>query len=351
MTYPTRKEQFEQLFPEAPPFRWKQIECALFDPTIDGWSKVTTLPKNMREQISQIPWISCTSTTILESKLHDTYKAALAGYDGKLFESVLMANARGSWTICVSSQIGCAMRCTFCATGTMGLKRSLTSDEITDQYRYWNSFLREKNIEGRISNVVFMGMGEPLANYENIKTAIRTWLDYTDLGPTRITVSSVGVIPQLEKILTDKTWPNVRIAISLHSANPEKRKEIVPSTIPDFLPKLADWARRYEATLGNRRHQITFEYTLLNTVNDTPEHARELATFVKSTGAHHINVIPYNPVAGKTFARSQQDRIDAFKKIVSSHGLDITQRRTMGDDISAACGQLVTTPPLIFHNF
>jgi 23S rRNA (adenine2503-C2)-methyltransferase len=195
----------------------------------------------------------------------------------------------------------------------------------------------------RISNVVFMGMGEPLANYDNVKEAIQTWLDHTDLGPTKITVSSVGVVNQLEKILTDPTWPDVRIAISLHSANQRKREEIVPTTAPQFLNFLADWSHRYAAVRGNRTHHITYEYILIDHVNDTPELALELARYIKKTAYSKVNVIPYNPVTGKSLARSDRTRIVTFKDVLRQHGIDVTERKTMGDDIAAACGQLVVS--------
>jgi len=241
----------------------------------------------------------------------------------------------------VSSQIGCSMRCSFCATGAMGLKRSLTSDEIVDQYRFWKYFLAQRpSLPQRISNIVFMGMGEPLANYDVIKQTIHTWFKYTDLGPTKITVSTVGILPRLEKLLEDPDWPSVRIAISLHSANEVKRKEIVPTSVPDFLTRLAKWTHDYDKRYGNRRHWITFEFILINGVNDSDEHAEELARYVKKTAARKINIIPYNPVKGKVFERSQEKNIDHFKSVLRSHGIDVTQRKTMGDDIAAACGQL-----------
>lgn len=345
----TREEQIKTLFPGEPAYRLKQIEQALFDTKHSGWKDITTLPKQMIATIEkEIPWMSVTEFKVYQSKLKDTYKAILTTTDKKLFETVLMENKRGDWTICVSSQIGCAMRCTFCATGTMGLKRSLMADEIIDQYRFWNYFLEKKQPASnsqrqRISNIVFMGMGEPLANYNNVKQAIHTWLKYTDLGPTHITVSSVGILAQLEKILTDAEWPHVRIAISLHSANQKKREEIVPTTVPDFLKSLADWSHRYHKILGNRRHYITYEYTVLSGVNDTPELAAELATYIKKTASSKINIIPYNPVKGKPFTTSDRTRIEAFKSVLKRAGIDVTERRTMGDDIAAACGQLVVS--------
>lgn len=343
----TREALFKELFPGEPAFRIRQIEQALFTPNAAGWADATTLSKTMRATLEEhVPWITCATDKMFKSVREDTFKAAILASDGKRFESVLMRNKRDQWTICVSSQIGCAMGCTFCATGAMGFKRSLTCDEITDQFRYWQVFLKSKpELPQRISNVVFMGMGEPMTNYENVKKAIHTWLKYTDIGPTRITVSTVGVLDQLQRLLQDKDWPPVRIAVSLHSANQKRREEIVPTTVPDFLTKLADWSHAYAKIKGNNRHHITYEYTLITGVNDTPELAQELARYIRKTSASKINVIPYNPVAGKTFSRSSQVRIDAFKKILADFGLDVTQRKTMGDDIAAACGQLITETP------
>lgn len=325
-----------------PRYRADQIYQALFDFSLSSWKDVTTLPAALREKIEgAVPWLSIEEVQTFESKRQDTFKAVLRTGDGKNFESVLMANKKGQWTICVSSQIGCAMRCSFCATGTLGLKRSMHSDEIMDQYRYWKFFLMKRpKLPQRISNVVFMGMGEPLANYENVKETIHTWIKYTDMGPTKIMVSTVGVLSQMEKLLTDPDWPSVRLAISLHSANQQKRKEIVPTTVPDFIKKLAAWSHRYESTLGNRNHHLTFEYTLLSGVNDTPELARELATYVRKTAVDKVNVIPYNPVAGKAFTRADRTRIDRFKSILRDYDINVTERKTMGDDIDAACGQL-----------
>lgn len=338
-----RKEQFYALFPDEPKFRWDQIETALFNPTIVGWQGVTTFPKAMQVKLADcIPWMSVSEVGMFKSGRGDTYKAVLATKEGQRFESVLMENLRGQWTICVSSQIGCAMRCSFCATGTMGLTRSLTADEIVDQYRYWQQYVRaHPDLSSRISNVVFMGMGEPLANYEQVKKAIRTWQAHTDLGKTRITVSTVGLLVPLEKILNDPEWPEVRLAVSLHSADPRTRQEIVPTSVPDFLPKLADWARRYARTYGNRRHHLTFEYIMLGGVNDTPAHAKVLGEFTAALGRVKVNVIPYNRVPGKFFSPSEHDGLEQFKSLVRRSGVDITQRRTMGDDIAAACGQLV----------
>jgi 23S rRNA (adenine2503-C2)-methyltransferase len=285
--------------------------------------------------------MSVEARTVQVSKANDTYKAALTLADGQLIESVLMRNARDAWTICASSQVGCAMGCVFCATGKMGLNRQLTSDEIVDQHRFWRTFLEtHPEVVGRISNIVMMGMGEPLANYVALKSALNTWLAYTDLGPTNITVSTVGVLPRLEQMLTDTDFPHVRLAISLHSAVPETRKRIVPTSFEQFLPSLADWAKRYGDTLGNRRHHLTFEYVMLCGVNDADRDAQALARFVESVGHARVNLIPYN-FTDTHLTRSSDERIAAFLHILEEAGVVATRRRTMGDDIAAACGQLI----------
>jgi 23S rRNA (adenine2503-C2)-methyltransferase len=340
-----RHDHFLKLFPKEPAFRLRQIEQAYFTESMTGWESVTTLSKDMRTVLTEeIPWISCTPVKTLSSNTGDTHKVVLKGQDGQLYESVLMANKREQWTICVSSQIGCAMGCTFCATGTMGLQRNLSSDEIADQYRFWKSFLAERQeLPQRISNVVFMGMGEPLVNLDNVKAAIHTWLEYTDLGPTRITVSTVGVLPALEGILTDSDWPAVRIAISLHSPEEESRREIVPTTAPQFHERLAKWTHDYQAIHGNRRHHVTFEYTLISGVNDNADEAKRLVKFVKKTSAVKVNVIPLNPVDGKAFTASSRQGIEEFKNVLLNAGINVTERKTMGQDIAAACGQLALT--------
>ncbi len=354
----TRFELFQSLFPGEKPFRWKQVEENLFKPGKTTWQDVSNLPKEMREILaSKVPWLSYISSQVLRSARGDTHKALLTLADDQKVETVLMENKRGDWTICVSSQLGCAMGCTFCATGKMGLTRNMTADEITDQYRFWQHFIAtprsgayQEDFKGdqRISNVVFMGMGEPLANYENVKKSIHTWLKNTDLGHTHITVSTVGILPVLEEILTDPDWPDARLAISLHSADPVTRKEIVPSSFDRFIPKLKDWIQRYQKVHGNRRHHLTFEYVMLKNVNDTAHHAEELAKLVNelSVDRKHaeeplkVNMIPYN-FTDIGLERSTNNQIHRFRAILEAAGVPVMIRKTMGDDIAAACGQLI----------
>lgn len=337
----TRKDYFNGL--SVPKYRWEQMQRALFESTWSSWQDLSTWPKDLRQQLEQeLPWVTYTGSRVLKSAKGDTYKALLTLQDGQEIETVLMENRRGQWSICVSSQVGCAMACTFCATGKMGLIRSLSSDEIVDQYRFWAHFLRENpELPQRISNVVFMGMGEPLANYEAVKETLQIWLKYTDMGPTHITVSTVGVLPALEQITRDEDWPPVRVAISLHSADEATREDIVPTTIPGFLVKLEDWCHRYLQQSGNRRHHLTFEYVMLSGVNDTDEHARKLADFARRVGHAKVNLIPYN-FTDLGFQRSVHERTRSFKELLEAGGATVTIRKTMGDDIAAACGQLIT---------
>ncbi len=341
MTY-SRTATFEALLAPLPKYRQAQIWQGMFSPFLTDWGGISTLPTELREKlIQEIPWMSLAVKQVLPSKRGDTYKALLETSDHKMIETVLMQNSRGFWSICVSSQVGCAMACTFCATGKMGFTRNLTVDEIIDQYRFWMYFLaRQPKLEQRISNVVYMGMGEPLANYDQVKASLQLLLKYTDMGPTRLTVSTVGLIPMLKKLLTDETWPPVRLAVSLHSADGETRRNIMPSSYPNFLEDLAEWTRQYFAKFTSRRRHLTFEYVMLSGVNDTPMHAEKLIQFARKVGKVKINLIPYNDTKSK-YNTSESTALIAFEKKLLEAKVDVTRRRTMGADIAAACGQLI----------
>lgn len=344
----TRATQIAELFPEEPKYRLEQIYKQLFQPHKSSWQDFSNLPLEMRNKLEEnVDFQSVEPALVQVSQRKDTYKAKLEvenpqSDEPAFIESVLMKNPRDQWTICVSSQIGCAMACSFCATGKMGLNRNLTADEIIDQYRFWQTYLHKNpEIPQRISNIVFMGMGEPLANYINVKNAINYLLNYTDLGHTKITVSTVGVIPSLKRILTDPEWPDVRLALSLHSADKQTRQDIVPTSFQTFLDDIREWAQEYLRNFGNRKHHLTFEYVMLKNVNDTREHAKKLANFVKSIGNVKVNLIPYNFI-GMEFQCSTPEHMTRFQKYLTQEGCITTIRKTMGEDIDAACGQLIT---------
>ncbi len=342
----TRMEWFLKQFPREPRFRFEQIVHALFDESITSWESVTTLPKRIRNVfVSEVPWISVLPIAVLESRDKKTQKAILAFADGKRIETVLMKNARGHWSVCVSSQVGCAMGCTFCATGNMGFSRNLTSDEIIDQVRFWRYLLSAEAVESKtdvpiISNVVFMGMGEPLANYDAVAESLRVLLASTEIGPTRITVSTVGMLPALWKLLEDPLWPPVRLAISLHSADPDLRRKLMPSSADLFLEKLAVWAEAYFLKFDERRRHLTFEYILLRGINDRRKDAEKLIRFVHRVGKVKVNLIPYNET-DRGFLSTDKLRIDRFFTTLDQAGVTVTKRKPMGQDIAAACGQLV----------
>ena len=337
-------ESLKLILKDEPRYRLKQAQEALFDEKITSWDQVLTLPGVLREKLNNsIPWISLSANKIQEDSHEGVFKALLKLQSGSNIESVLMKNKKGAWTLCLSVQVGCAMGCAFCATGAMGWQEDLSTEEIIDQYRFWKHWMRENNIEpSRISNLVFMGMGEPLANYENIKESLSLLLDNTEIGPLHITVSTVGVMPMLNKILDDPDWSNVRIAISLHSADPETRKSIIKSSYDNFHQELLDWSRKYEETLGNRRHHITLEYLLLGGITDTPDQAQKLVRFANKIANVKVNLIPFNATPNSPFHSTNEETVENFLKTLTQHGVKATVRRSKGQNIDAACGQLAT---------
>ena len=308
----------------APAYRVKQIEQAFFNPKIKNWSDITVLSKSERQKLGVLPFFSFQDSKVLASR-DGSFKAVLDLLDKQKIETVLMPNTRGHWTICLSTQVGCARGCGFCATGTMGLIRNLSVDEIVDQYRFWARDVLEKE-RGSITNLVFMGMGEPLDNYENVKTAINLVLKYTEIGPTHITVSTVGVWPALDNLLADKDWPPVRLAISLHGADAATRKKIVPSTSPNFIEKLTEWSKKYLAEKGNRRHYLTFEYIMIGGMNDSLTQAEKLAVLAKEIFQVRINLVPCNPIGGN-WQESAEGAIDKFQTLLEKEGITVTVRR------------------------
>lgn len=343
MKYESREQVIGRICSDESSFRARQATEALFSSSFDGWNGVSSLPTGLRVRLAEeVSWNVFRPVATLPNKRGDTWKALLETADGARIETVLMRNARSQFTVCVSTQVGCAMACRFCATGRMGFSRNLSEDEIVDQVRFLRDYIREKGLDGEVTNIVFMGMGEPLANYDNVKTALRTFTERMGVGPTRITVSTVGLVPILEKLLEDPEWPPVRLAVSLHSADPVTRKAIMPTSYDDFLDKLAGWTGKYFGKFSEKRRHLTFEYILLSGVNDTEEHVRALIRFVRRIGKVRINLIPYNHTDAE-FRKPSEADVERFRKLLTDAGVTVTRRRTMGDDIAAACGQLAAT--------
>ncbi|OGH71368.1 MAG: hypothetical protein A2921_02255 [Candidatus Magasanikbacteria bacterium RIFCSPLOWO2_01_FULL_43_20b] len=337
-----------ELLTNEPKYRLKQIQKAWFDLSLNSYEEITTLPVELREKLKNLPWLSVKLHTILKSKIDGTEKALLELSDGELIETVLMVreslkeNKEASkWpveerhTICISSQVGCAMNCFFCATGKAGFKRNLTTEEIVDQYRFW-----QRRLTGHISNIVVMGQGEPLLNYDNLKNALNIILNNTEIGPTKITVSTCGIPEQMEKLLADKDFPQVCWAISLHSAIEETRKKIMPAHRKDFVKFLVDWSRRYHELIPSRTHFIGLEYLMLAGVNDDEKHRKALEKLANKIPRVKINLIPYNDTNSPGLSKTSQTVIDDWHDYLMKAGFVCTIRHSQGQDIAAACGQL-----------
>lgn len=340
-----RQELFHKLFPNEPSFRWKQIEQIIMTHNGTTWPKISSISPAMSEVIQKkLPWTSIQKSKVHKDPLDNTYKALLSFEDGESIESVLMKNVKDQWTLCVSVQVGCGMKCAFCSTGNMGLKRSLTTDEIIDQYRFWKNFIIKQHRYTRISNIVIMGMGEPLANYDAVKKAINTILTHTDIGKTHITLSSVGLFPKMFDMLDDKDWPDIRMAISLHSPEIEQRKNLMPSSSDDYFEQLKKWILTYNKKQKNNSHYITIEYIMLHKINDTKKHAKELANFLRPLGNTKVNLIPYNAHKGDAiFQPSSEKDTLIFQSMLKKQGIQTTIRKSYGASVSGACGQLAST--------
>jgi 23S rRNA (adenine2503-C2)-methyltransferase len=236
------------------------------------------------------------------------------------------------------------MKCAFCATGKQGFKRNLSVQEIVDQYRFSQRLLGQEN--ARVANIVFMGQGEPLLNYDNVKNAVNILLKNTDLGPTKITISTAGVVPSMEKVLQDPDFPAVRWAISLHSAIEESRKFIMPSHRPGFLEFLVQWANEYHEKFGTKTHFLGLEYIMLGGVNDDDKHLKALIDLAKRMPYVRLNLIPYNSITDAevnnidVFSRTPSERIEHWRDTLMNKGFTVTVRYSQGQDIAAACGQL-----------
>lgn len=317
---------------QQPAYRYAQILKAWY--TVSGWEQVTTLSKDLRQTLAdRFSWFSYTDTKVYTSKKDGTKKGLLTLADGLQIETVSMPNARDGRTICISSQVGCAMACTFCATGTMGLQRNLTVDEIVDQVRFWR-FAGDD-----ITNIVFMGMGEPLANSIAVKEAATLFIENMEIGPTRITISTVGTPSGLAQILRDD-FPPVRIALSLHAGTDQTREKLVPTHKGRKMEQIVEWVKEYIALKGNRRHHLTLEYVMLLDQNDSQEEALALVQQLRQFGSHvKLNLIPWNHT-DSDLQQSSIERIEKFADITTAAGIATTIRYSKGLDIDAACGQL-----------
>ena len=301
---------------------------------ITDFELMTDLGRDLRSRLSEVFQISTPSVARRERSSDGTTKFLLELADGKLIEAVYIPDTPSN-TFCLSTQVGCAMKCAFCLTGKMGIVRNLTAGEIVGQVRV---LARELDMLDKRFNIVLMGMGEPLHNYDATMKALRMLADEHGLAvsPRRVTLSTVGVLPALERLATEPLMPN--LAISLHSTTEDQRDMLVPINRKYGLKELLDACRRFPL---KRRNRITFEYVMLAGVNDTPEDARRLVKLLNGIKAK-VNLLPLNEAAGIPFERPSDECVNRFAQILADHHLTVSVRKSRGRDIRAACGQLIT---------
>jgi 23S rRNA (adenine2503-C2)-methyltransferase len=317
-----------------PRFHARQVFQWIHKRGVDDFALMSDLPRDLRARLADAFAIVTPIVVRKERSVDGTAKFLLQLADGKQIESVFIPDTP-SQTFCISTQVGCAMRCAFCLTGRMGIDRNLTASEIAGQVRV---LARELDMLDTRFNIVLMGMGEPLHNYDATMKALRMLADEHGLAvsPRRITLSTVGVLPALEKLATEPVMPN--LAISLHSTTEDQRDMLVPINRKYGLKELLDACRRFPV---KRRDRITFEYVMLNGVNDTPDDARRLVKLLHGIRGK-VNLLPLNEAAGIPFERPSDARVNQFAKILSDHGMTVSVRKSRGRDIRAACGQLIT---------
>ena len=316
-------------------YRANQIFNSVYKEGIGDYKDIQVLPVNLREEFSQIaPIFSLEKIDVLTSKNKDTVKVLFNLNDDNKIEAVLMRFRDGRNTVCVSCQAGCPMNCSFCATGKAGFKRDLTYEEITDQALYFEHDLFK--IGERIDHIVFMGMGEPMLNFDEISKAIKIFNDPAafNIGFRHLTVSTSGIIPGIKKLAED--FPQVNLAVSLHASNDDLRKKLMPVAIKYPLEELMAACIDYTQKTHRR---ITYEYIMLKNINDSDSNAQELANLLRGQLCH-VNLIPFNEINAKGYAASGKNNISAFSKILEINHIPVTIRASMGDDIQAACGQL-----------
>lgn len=366
---------------DQPKYRSEQIQKAIFQDGVSSFEDISTIPSDLRKKLDQeIKILSFVVEKVLVassarnvsqqektgkifryndakkvrsgSVLHgdagddkQSAKALFMLHDGSFVESVLISPKPGVWSACISCQVGCAMGCKFCATGEMGFKRNLTSEEITDQVLFWKQYLRKcqklkaKDQAQALSNVVYMGMGEPFSNWENVAKSIKILTDKKlfGFGSRSISVSTCGIAEGIEKIA--KEFPQVNLAISLHFADDEKRSAYMPINKKDNLETLKKFLQSY---FKITKRKVFLEYIMIEGVNDTKEDTKMLAKYIRSIGFPHllhVNLIRYN-MTSEDLKPSSKNRTHVFKEELAKHRVNSTIRKSLGEEIQGACGQL-----------
>ena len=334
------RRQMREFFAELgeKPFRADQLVKWIYHFGEDNFDNMTNINKKLREKLKSVAEIKAPEVAVEQRSADGTIKWAMQAGDQQV-ETVYIPEADRA-TLCVSSQVGCALACTFCSTAQQGFNRNLTVAEIIGQVWRASKIIGNFGVTGirPITNVVMMGMGEPLLNVANVVPAMEIMLDdfAYGLSKRRVTLSTSGVVSALDNL---SKMIDVALAISLHAPNDELRDEIVPLNKKYNIKTLIDSVNRYLSTSNANHGKVTIEYVMLDHVNDHVEHAHQLAEVLKNTPCK-INLIPWNPFPQAPYAKSSNTRIDRFQKTLMEYGLTVIVRKTRGDDIDAACGQL-----------
>ena len=328
MTIDELKELMTQIGEK--PFRAKQIYSWLHEHLVTSYDEMANLPKSLKQKLADYPITALETLDVQISKVDGTRKYLFRLADGNMIESVLMRYKYGN-SVCISSQAGCRMGCRFCASTIGGLTRNLLPSEMLDQiYRIQTS------IGERISNVVVMGTGEPLDNYDNLLRFIHILTEDggIHISQRNLTVSTCGLVPKIYELAEEKL--QMTLAVSLHAPNDEKRRELMPIANKYSIDEILDACRNYFAKTGRR---ITFEYSLVGGKNDSEADAKELSARISDINCH-VNLIPVNPIKERDYVKSTKKVVENFKNKLEKYGINVTIRREMGSDIDGACGQL-----------
>jgi len=324
---------------DIPAFRLNQVRDAVYKNFAASWDEIPVLPAALRDRLKHgihIHSVEPVETQI--SKKKDAIKFCFELKDGLKIESVLLKLMSEKWSLCVSTQVGCPVRCPFCATGKKGLKRNLSPDEISDQFLAAAHYLKTRGSQ-KIGSVILMGMGEPFLNYDSVAEAMRTMADpeLIGLGQRHISVSTAGHVPGIRRFAKD--FPQCNLAISLHAAEDALRTDLVPLNRTYPLPQLAKALKDY---IFSTKRRVFIEYVLFEGVNNSRSQVARLNAWLRTVAAPKyfvVNIIPYNRTGGP-YRAPTRERVKLFAELLEATGIEVTIRKSMGEDIEGACGQL-----------
>ncbi|MEI6529112.1 MAG: 23S rRNA (adenine(2503)-C(2))-methyltransferase RlmN [Candidatus Falkowbacteria bacterium] len=326
--------KLSSILQDEPKYRYVQVNKAVWQDFISSWQEVSNLPKGLREKLDAECPLEIKAQLDKNKSKNKSIKALITLADDEAIETVLIRQKDKRNTVCVSSQVGCALACEFCATGNYGFRRDLKSEEIVEQVVFWSRYLKNEGKGEKVDNIVFMGMGEPFLNYvEFIKAAkFINNPETLNIGSRRMSVSTSGITEGIKKLAGEKM--QINLAISLHASNDNLRRDLMPIAQKYNLHEILKTVDNYITKTGRR---VMFEYLMMKGINDSDKDAFELIKLLKKP-LYMVNLIPYNPTG--RFQASSRERIEKFKKILEEAGVAVTVRLSFGADITAACGQL-----------